>query len=755
MRVPRKERSIWRKLAMALASLSLVMFAAGICRGDPGLTLAAMAIRPDMIFLTSDGDADALGRRDGFVDTYEDVDPITNIHLEIVGSPESIFFPYNQLKDAVGFPDGHLDKNAALAIQSRFNSPGKIILGGGDGSNLDGDADEYNDIMLWYSRHATVLNSLGQVFGFPRPRYAFDYPGQTSPQVVAFKVGIDFSGGGRHLLVDPTLPLPHVTCMKNPPTSCPRPCPSACGECEDNVVNPSPPPPFIDVHCHDFTKEDHLCYSGKEIAQSFLGQRISLRTIRPLDNSDLNYSIAFKDRTPPRIFEIGREGILPPTGTFPDLGGPPDPVTKVCPPYTATTGDFYAPMAMTASDNTGGRIYSRFAIGRVNWPTLIPNWEFVGTIAVTLPGEPLASHVFLPNECLGEMKYSIFAWDANRVLNPGEPLIEEDKPEISYGLRPHRDLGKNPADAQGFPFMVDDVTNPTLDINSRIPEGEGKIWIDDNDRPNLIIKVQSMRNSREVMFFPPVGVASLVTLDPAEYNTFIENAEMLVEHMPSGSSHDFRILAIELSGPGPRVISAQEESWAWKFFDGPSPPGLPPKDPDFAIRHFRLENYAKSDTDLRGEPILAEEATFGERNGYGFRAVVGHKIPVVEDVEYEITIWAEDNIRYINWPLSGKQIDPPYSGIETGEIVIDIPNQVPPVKIQRSWRKDQFKSEPIRVVFREPTTGEPEMTNPPKFPSITATVFDYRGNGRSLTVLLKVSDEKTRVRVLEQKHRKN
>ncbi len=717
-------------------------------------SLAAQAIAADLILLTSD-----YASPPGVVDTYEDVDPITNIHIEFRDPLgwRNIFLPWNAFKDMYmdGNPGKHVSVARANEMKALFDVP-KIILGGND--ILDA-----HDVKRWYTKNANIVSQTGSILNlilFPPGKpansaeYWLPYPADPTvpPQDVIFKVGLKFSA--KQVLYQPLLPAStyHTTCDCRK-----RPCPSGC--CPPDAVS----------HCFNAADVDgHGCYDGRDIDSSFKNQAFDINPISPV-TSEVSYVIHYKDRTPPRIFEMGNE-TNPPALTFPFLGGPPDPSTGVCPPRTSTTGDFYALADLAAKDNSGKKIYSCFGIGRMTgppgpgpWSPPPEDWKFIGSIGVTLPGQSLASHVFLPNDCLGEMKYTVFAWDENRVLNPGEPAIEEDRPGDCYRLRgpAAEDLLTNPSLAKPFPFMVakdpDQVRFEDLDISKRIEEGEGTIWVDDNDRPNVIIRVQSMRDPDDVLFFPPVGVASVQTLNDTEYSQFIEKAPIRVEDMTSAYTPDYDVLAIDLEGGSRPLLSDIEKTWAWKFLPGPPPPSVPPKDPEFLRKHFRLENFARSDTDLSGNLIVNEESSFGERNGWGRKAVLAQKIPLVEDVEYEITIWAEDNVHFLNWPLSGKAIDPPYSGIERGEFIIDVPNQVPPLQIKRSWRKDQYKSDPIRVVFREPTAGDPTVPSaaiPSTHPSISATVFDYRGNERSLTVLFKVTDEKTRIRVLEQKHRK-
>ena len=127
-------------------------------------------------------------------------------------------------------------------------------------------------------------------------------------------------------------------------------------------------------------------------------------------------------------------------------------------------------------------------------------------------------------------------------------------------------------------------------------------------------------------------------------------------------------------------------------------------------------------------------------------------------MEYHISLWAEDNVRWMNVPTLAETIPSPYSGIKAGSISVVDPVQYPKFEASVGIDKDSFnfETDSIRVVFREPTVkpagGFSFASWKTKMPHITASVTDYKGNTRSMVVFFEVTDEKTRIRVLERRH---
>jgi len=186
-----------------------------------------------------------------------------------------------------------------------------------------------------------------------------------------------------------------------------------------------------------------------------------------------------------------------------------------------------------------------------------------------------------------------------------------------------------------------------------------------------------------------------------------------------------------------------------------------PIDPRFLKRNFRLEATDVSDNLPNGVPDLRPE-TMGQRMGYGSRMVLFCEESLIEDVEYEIHVWAEDNVKWLKDP-TGRVIHSPYTGIQRLEVSVNDPKQRPPLssRFDSGGETLSFWMEnPIKAVFREPVGGNPnrsagETVWDGNFPSVEAKAWDFKGNQRSLKIYFKVTDELSRVRVLEQKHQKN
>jgi len=472
------------------------------------------------------------------------------------------------------------------------------------------------------------------------------------------------------------------------------------------------------------------------------------------------YQIVLRDRTPPRITDLSfNQGPI-----LPLLSGPGSTA-----PSRATTNDFYRPTELRAVDNISTQIQSRFGIARASGPTPRgvqdqDGWQWVGNAVTSISSQPIPVETFLPNDCFGEMKYTVFAWDDSMVMNPGESQIVENRPEIAYGLRgahSGEDLGRSPAPNGALPFPVTAPADPTkLDISQHIPDAEGTIFIDDNDFPNLMMRVTSTKDkgrpASDLLFPPPSAVLS--TFDRPTYDAFVANARYSASTLPAGGY--IRYLAADL-GNCPPI----ERGWQWQFGIGPVPGGNA-VNPDFAKKAFTLENFIRSDTDSQGLLIDNDPGSFGERNGFGRTAAVFSNEPLIEDVEYEVALWAEDNCKWIKLSdaglghpaLVGAVIPPPFTGIESAGLKCVVPNQYPKLELETRMGSDRYVSDTLRATFREPTRPGP-LPAPPDaaawnadYPSIEAWAKDFKGNERRLKVYFQVTDEKVKVRVMEQQH---
>ncbi|HOY65781.1 MAG TPA: hypothetical protein PLP29_02775 [Candidatus Ozemobacteraceae bacterium] len=494
--------------------------------------------------------------------------------------------------------------------------------------------------------------------------------------------------------------------------------------------------------------------------ESFCAQSFQWTPDRRFPAGNAAYKIVLRDRTPPRITDLAfNQGT-----TLPLLSGPGSTAVS-----RATTNDFYRPTELRGVDNISTQIQSRFGIERISGPTPpgvnAPNgWQWVGGVVTSVSSAPIPFETFLPNDCLGEMKYTAFAWDDSLVMNPGESQIVENRPDVSYGIRgpyANQDLGNSPLPNGALPFPVSAPGDPnSLDITRRIPEAEGTIFVDDNDFPNLLVRVTSSKDKgrpkSDLHFPPPPPVLS--TFDRPVYDQFVARARYTPATLPAGGYVRFLKADLDNCPPGERTSQ-------WQYGIGLVPPGGVVS-PDFAKNAFTLENYVRSDTDSQGILIDHDPSSFGERNGFGKSLAVFCLEPLIEDVEYEVALWAEDNCKWINltdaslgYPaLVGARIAAPFTGIESAGIDCVVPNQYPKVVLKTGMGSDRYVSETLRVTFREPTRlgGLPTPGDTAAwdegYPSITAWAKDYKGNERRLKIYFQVTDEKVKVRVMEQQH---
>ncbi|MBF0545384.1 MAG: hypothetical protein HQM08_13170 [Candidatus Riflebacteria bacterium] len=655
--------------------------------------------------------------------TFEDIQQLKNIQWKIK-SPGAPVISLSWLKQSTA---NHVKGCEADSLFNYLSCPKALLQGNYDPGNNDLTTAFFDN--LGYIQRSSLQGTSEKM-----PPPPFDEPNTNptllnSPGTISYALWLD-SGWDQ---VGPfSLPQQHLTCEKS---ICPVPCPDP--PC--TWIASTPP-----IQNHSFDPSLR-CYVGNEIYQRILDSKKSEMSYTDLG---CNFSVILKDRTPPFITELPIPTVI---SEFPTLGGDPWGGTKPG-VKKATTGDWYQPDILIGYDNSGGKIYSLFGIADRKDPTENETWRWIATYSESLSGQPLGVVSFLPNDCLGEMKYTVYVWDQALNLNEGYFYVADNRPDIGYGIPGVPPLGDTVDTAVDFPTKVaTDIS--TLDINKHL--AEGKIKVDDNDWPNLLIKILSKKDAglpNSELFFPvPAEIASLKTIDPNIYMSFVANPYYTLTTDVRKPPY-YAFLDADLSNCQPG-----EASWKGKFFT----------DPDFIRRNFGLENYLQSDNDVNGNPIDLASETFVGRNGFGKSAVVFCTIPMIEDVEYEISLWAEDNVKWLSNPPSiflGR-INPPFTGIRDGKLEVVIPNIRPPFKDGLGIDGSQFVSGPIRAIFREPTVGPilqvPEFTPSiqadydSRFPFVKASVSDFRGNQRTLKVYFTVSDEKTRIRVLEEKFKKN
>jgi hypothetical protein len=516
-------------------------------------------------------------------------------------------------------------------------------------------------------------------------------------------------------------------------------------------------------------------YDHKNVYANLGGYLRSLIVPGPKVDKNMSgkvFVMKFEDRTPPRIQGgIGNE--------LPEIGAS----------APATTGDFYKTQGLIITDNKSNRVGTLLCLGRIDgfpdseWK-LSSDWMALDTPQAIDSGQD-SQYVILPNSCHGVMLYSIFAWDDKGLLNPGDSLLVEDQPQNCYGLQsPPSDggnLGRVPDTAKPWPPSLTINYSPgnlaaidTADIDPNKRRSEGYIHIKDNDLPNLVIKIRSVKDDQKPLFFPPLTRPSDLTIiassdykkyiaptvpptnkNAGAYSEFIENVD---DNLFTSSLVDktkplyFNVLKVE---PSP-VMDAAEHSLLDRFVNPSST-----EEQDFLLKNFCLENFMESDTDGDGAPITGDEDTFGKRNGFGEEVVAVLEEPLQEDVEYFISVWADDNVKWATKDEAGQILDNIISipsGIEEGEGFIDIPNQYPRAHHKIEFAKPQAVTPEVRTVFREPTKpGSSDMVSyfmANKFPSIEVWVKDFSGLKRKIKLFLRISNENPNIRTIERQHQK-
>ncbi|MEW6709153.1 MAG: hypothetical protein AB1403_04955 [Candidatus Riflebacteria bacterium] len=484
-------------------------------------------------------------------------------------------------------------------------------------------------------------------------------------------------------------------------------------------------------------------------------------------SSGITFTMTFRDRTPPRII-----GCI--DDEFPELG-------KDKP---ARTGDWYKIEGLKIVDNDSDKVGTCLCLGKIDAypdPDWMNNSEWVKEEPFReVEKDDDAQYIIMPNSCHGYMQYSIFAWDKNGLLNPGDPRIIEDKPECCYGLKDppdgFADLGKGPLTALSWP---PDLTLPltgggllSVDpdlINPKHKRGTGLLNIVDNDLPNIVIKFTSVKDGKSTMF-PPV-------IQPLELPIFTSS-----EYKKGGGVADANAKDYEdfVGGTGAVFTNELVDETASLFFKVldilPSPvmdPGevgildrikspASEDDHDFIRKCFRLEDYKESDTDVNGAPIIGNLETFGKRNGIGGEVTAVLENPLQEDVEYLVSVWTDDNVKWATKDESGKVLTTILAlptGINGGEINLNIPNQLPPVSHKMGIDKTQAVSKEMRVVFREPTppggSSNVSFYHDRKFPFIEVCATDFAGFTRKIKLFIRVSNENPNIRILERQHEKH
>lgn len=686
------------------------------------------------------------------VNTYEDVDPIENIMytnsadgpIIKLGTLLGTYNPPN--KESVGRAFINQIKDAGGIILTNTPMTFSEFLGN---KRFYLDSGSYDDSNVWSAR---------KVEEFP-----FTYDSTSTPH--RKKYYLCLTGGFNY--IQPFDMEPNASSCANSSTKdwCdygPGKCKKGKdGEDEDGDGIEEIPP----------ESEEHI-YSlnvYKNLGDFAVSKKATATGVKEKE-SGIEFTLNFDDRTPPRI--EGCSG-----GEFPSIG--------VNSP--ATTGDWYKVQGLKITDNSGdeSKIGTCLVLGKIDTEpstTWVSSENWVGEPPREITSGSETDYVIMPNSCHGIMRYSIFAWDEAGNLNPGDPGIIEDSPETCYGLKDppadKTDLGRTPKTAKDWPIKIAYSTSldnvSFKDINPSQRKSEGSLHIKDNDLPNIMIRIESLKDQSRVYFPPIVEPAKLPIFNSSEFNK--------AGASPGDNAEEYKKFVGDNPEPAFTTSKLADPTLGlpmyFKVIDV-APPILPAGSPPppssfitmlnkfkdsteevFTRNHFTLECYTESDTALDGSPA-ADPDKFGLRSGVGADVVALLQLPqdkrIREDVEYKIDVWADDNVKWATAEGHDNVIAIP-TGITTGELRVEIPNQYPKASHVVNFDKTKAVNGDLTVVFREPTpiikgTSESDLIAA-KFPFIEAKATDYSGLTRKIKIYLPVSNEKPNVRILERKHEK-
>jgi hypothetical protein len=563
-----------------------------------------------------------------------------------------------------------------------------------------------------------------------------------------------------------------------------------------------------EIHTHGFgatPPSDHGTVHKDDLADVINGA-ILPGTVSPLPATFFKkVTLKVVDRTPPMIND--ENGNQMSNGHLPVLFDAP--YNNQC-----TTGDYIKIKEIKFQDNSGGNIWSRIAVGAQADLLSPTTWMWADKDPLMTQSGDLVPHIIVPNECKGMMNYTLFAWDEENNLNPGIPYIRDNDPDNCYGVPGHGSLKTG----HDFPYKASLTPEQILDkMKNNEYSGtdrDGIINVTDNDRPNIVIKIESLKDkgttAKYALAFPPPS-KNILTDFPTAYQAFIEGCVTHEEHLGvTGGTPIPVIMAyldymIAMNPPSPQVIddSARlaeyynflkqgsnkgvpgvmiKDGKKWRPPVRPSisfaaPIVTPPVnstdpyvvDTDYVTLNYRMENYATSDTNEVGQPDNDVE-TAGERMGFGQETLAISKEPIIEDVEYQLWVYAEDNVKWSSPPPN--TVNP--SGIHSLKIKIRIPNQSPPMAVDLDFPDPGFPGElakvvhgPYRFVCQEPTSSVDmtQMQNDSSymraktdpaakvFPFVEVEARDASGLRRALKVVLPVVNSSAKVRILEQKYK--
>ncbi len=692
--------------------------------------------------------ADLTSKYGSPIDTYEDVYKIEDIRPffsgvgPIIGTGE-LSSSYNKnIKEADG-----KKFLAKIAATGGMVYKDKTFTGFLE-EHLYLDAGSFDDMQVWHDDKVPPG-------GFP-----FDYDPKERPHEKKYYLCL--LGGWQYLPVSNDLEPDAKSCDKNRDWCTEPECKKGKQEDISGDGDFDDPEDINESDQHDRDKNNVYTDLGNKLKH----RAVSVTQDIDMNTSGMEFKMNFKDRTPPLIDGCADD-------KFPELGAA----------KPATTGDWYKVEGLKITDNKSKFVGTCLVLGIIDkYPSTTwqkeENWKAEPPRKIKSGDD--TDYVILPNSCHGVMRYSVFAWDESGNVNPGEPRLINDRPDICYNLSdpPVRDLLREPDKAMGWPIIatitgeLEDVDPAKIDGGER--RGEGIVHIRDNDLPNLVICIESVKDNKKIFFPPVMPPGSLPILNSTEFETAKADPEGNAKAYQKfvGTNPDIKFDSKKIADPllniplyfkildvrPPKTLSFDDPGMATADI---SKLDLFKADNDFIRAHFRLEDFVKSDTKIDGTPDT-DAATYGERNGFGGEICALLTTPLQEDVEYKVSVWADDNVKWATVE-AGKVLEKIIAiptGIVAGELKVEATNQYPTASYRMPFDRAKAVTEPLTVVFREPTKLpggklEPEKMHAQRVPFVEAIATDYAGNTRKIKLFLEISNENPEIRVLERSHEKN
>lgn len=536
---------------------------------------------------------------------------------------------------------------------------------------------------------------------------------------------------------------------------------------------------------------------GKNVFYTNFKQKLfdhsTIEEAEEVDNKDNHIDVYCKDRTPPVIdFPILN-------GNGGNDGNTPNLKRSIC-----TTSDWFEMPDVTITDNSVKELYGRYSFGRINeclmdgeaWIDK-EKWDNPENIQKVNNGIFKDVVAFYPID--GYIRYSIFAKeggpDGKGNLNPSIPNILEDRPDICYGyanIRENKDVESSNDDSS---------VNENMDLDLGSTPSTAKDWIDkrpisgiaekgkvakylkinDNDAPNIIIRVTNVTTGAQI-FFPPCLATSSLRINNStlykslrgvtneeEYNTFVENL---------GASYNYKsIQKAPFLRPYYTIYSIDDKTIKTEQTDSYIHRLLVNNDVEFINQNVRVEDYFYSDTNSDGTKtsIIQHVGELGRRNGtfVDMVAMLENNGDFVFQTgeEYKLDVWLDDNVKWTNLDFDDNtmrisSIDSIsdtvrvyYTGITKGIIRVDIPKQkgeeeLENLSVERTVDTTRAINGDITFKLRKETPyvydfKVPEDIEKHKFPSITVDVEDSSTLRRRIKLFFRVKDRNLPLRILE------